>query len=64
MRKVGEIIAHLGILEKTKNGNVYVIHASGKKDPEWKDAGVIRVKLNEYLKQKKNKFSGVYITRF
>ncbi|MBQ7552061.1 MAG: DUF1460 domain-containing protein [Rickettsiales bacterium] len=64
LREVGEIIAHLGILEKTKNGNVYVIHASGKKDPEWKDAGVIRVRLDKYLKQKKNKFSGVYITRF
>ena len=64
LRKVGEIIAHLGILEKTKNGNVYVIHASGKKDPEWKDAGVVRVRLDKYLKNKINKFAGVYITRF
>ena len=64
LREVGEIIAHLGVLEKTKNGNVYVIHASGKKDPEWKDAGVVRVRLDKYLKNKINKFSGIYITRF
>ena len=63
IRVVNEIVAHLGIVERMKNGDVYVIHASGKKDPNNIDEGVVRVKLGEYLKNKLDKFSGIYITR-
>ena len=63
IRVVNEIVAHLGVVERMKNGDVYVIHASGKKDPNNIDEGVVRVKLGEYLKNKLDKFSGIYITR-
>lgn len=56
--KKGEVVGHLGILEKN-NGEVYLIHASGYKNRGGK---VVRERLKDYLR--KTKYIGFVITSF
>ena len=60
--KLQEAIGHLGILE-VQNGDIYLIHASGKKKYNVPQGKVVKVKLTDYLQEKKAKWAGIYITR-
>ena len=60
--KSQEAIGHLGILE-VQNGDIYFIHASGNKRFDLPQGKVVKVKLTDYLKEKKDKWAGIYITR-
>ncbi|MCC6346159.1 MAG: hypothetical protein IT388_03105 [Nitrospirales bacterium] len=59
--RAGELVGHLGIVttEKLPHPEVYVIHASGKKE---RGGRVKKISLKEYLR--KMPFAGVKITRF
>ena len=60
--KLQEAIGHLGILE-VQNGDIYLIHASGKKKYNVPQGKVVKVKLTDYLQEKKAKWAGIYVTR-
>ena len=57
-RVVGEVVGHLGIL-KTEEGEVYLIHASGRKH---KGGRVVKVPFTEYASDMP--FIGIIVTRF
>ena len=60
--KLNEAIGHLGIIE-VKNGEIYFIHASGRKGYDVPQGKVVKVKLTSYLATKKEKWAGIYLTR-
>ena len=60
--KLNEAIGHLGIIE-VKNGEIYLIHASGRKGHDVPQGKVVKVKLTSYLAAKKEKWAGIYLTR-
>ena len=60
--KLQEAIGHLGIVE-VQNGEIYFIHASGNKRFDLPQGKVMKVKLTDYLQEKKAKWAGIYITR-
>lgn len=60
--KSQEAIGHLGIVE-VQNGAIYFIHASGNKRFDIPQGKVMKVKLTDYLQEKKAKWAGIYITR-
>ena len=47
-RVVGEIVGHIGII-KREGGQVYMIHASGRKGRDAKPSHVKKVKLSDYV---------------
>lgn len=58
-RVVGEVVGHIGILKRDKDGEVYLIHASGSKGR----GGVVKkVSFAEYISAMR--FAGVKISRF
>ena len=59
-RIIDEVIGHLGFIE-IENGNVYLIHASGLKQPTT-NGSVQKVLLANFLQ--KTKFIGVVVKRF
>ena len=61
--KSQEAIGHLGILEVDDKGEIYFIHASGNKRFDLPQGKVMKVKLTDYLQEKKAKWAGIYITR-
>ncbi|KKL19034.1 hypothetical protein LCGC14_2469540, partial [marine sediment metagenome] len=61
-RVVGEIVGHIGIL-KLEAGEVFLIHASGKKSRQGKRGGqVVKLPFAKYAEDMP--FKGVIITRF
>ena len=61
--KSQDAIGHLGILEVGRDGEIHLIHASGVKRYDVPQGKVVKVKLIDYLKEKKAKWAGIYITR-
>ena len=61
--KTHAAIGHLGILEVGRDGEIHLIHASGVKRYDVPQGKVIKVKLTDYLQEKKAKWAGIYITR-
>jgi len=57
-RVVGEIVGHIGIV-KVEEGNVYLIHASGRKN---KGGRVVKLPLADYTVNMP--FVGILVTRF
>ena len=62
-KKTHAMIGHLGILEVGKDGEIYLIHASGVKRYDVPQGKVKKVKLVDYLIEKKDRWAGVHITR-
>ena len=62
-KKTHEMIGHLGILEVRNDGEIYLIHASGVKRYDVPQGKVKKVKLVDYLIEKKDRWAGVHITR-
>lgn len=62
-RVVGEIVGHIGII-RIKDGNPYLIHASGVKDSNRLKGGgsVTEIRLLDYLRD--TGFVGIRVTRF
>ena len=61
--KTHAMIGHLGILEVGQDGEIYLIHASGVKRYDVPQGKVVKIKLTDYLQEKKAKWAGIYITR-
>ena len=62
-KKTHAMIGHLGILEVGNDGEIYLIHASGVKRYDVPQGKVKKVKLVDYLIEKKDRWAGVHITR-